>query len=179
MTVVIDPGHGGHDSGAVGPTGLKESGVNLRVSLSVGSLLVRAGIPVSYTRTDDRFVAINARWKQANKEDADYFVSIHCNSDGPSAEGIETLVEENRGESYELALLVQNQLIKVTDERDRGIKARPDLGVLAGTEMTAILVEIGFISNAKTEAKLRTNDYVQRIVEALADGIALHLGVTG
>lgn len=176
---MLDAGHGGKDTGAAGPTGLNESDVNLRVTLSLGALLEQNGVKVRYTRTDDSYPSISARWKQANKEGVQWFVSIHCNSNGPSADGIETLVEKKEGKAYELAGAVQQSLLTATRDKDRGVKERPDLGVLAGTKMPAILVEIGFISHPATESKLKTNDYKERIAEAIADGIASYLGLTG
>lgn len=172
---MLDAGHGGHDTGAPGPTGLNESDVNLHVTKSVGTLLERIGIKVSYTRTDDTYPSISDRWKKANKEGVQWFVSIHCNSNGPSASGIETLIENRDSPAYGMARVVQVQLINVTGDKDRGVKSRPDLGVLAGTKCPALLIEIGFISHPETEAKLKTNEYKELIAEAIADGIANYL----
>lgn len=174
--IMLDPGHGGNDSGAVGPTGLKESNVVLSIAQKLGKLLTANGHTISYTRTGDTYPSINARCAQANNEKVDYFVSIHCNSNGPTAVGIETLVYSTTGTAYKLAQPVQKELLAGTGDRDRGIKVRTDLGVLKGTKMPAILTEVGFISHPATETKLKTDSYLELLAGAHAKGINTFLG---
>jgi N-acetylmuramoyl-L-alanine amidase len=90
--IVIDPGHGGHDTGTVGPHGLEEKDLVLDVGRRLGKLLqTRLGADVVYTRTDDTFIPLATRTAVANQEQADLFVSIHANSsDDPGARGVET-----------------------------------------------------------------------------------------
>jgi N-acetylmuramoyl-L-alanine amidase len=90
--IVIDPGHGGHDTGTVGPTGLEEKSLTLDVAQRLGKLIEqKLGAQVVFTRTDDTFVPLEERTAIANQAKADLFVSIHANSsDDPSARGIET-----------------------------------------------------------------------------------------
>ena len=90
--IVIDAGHGGHDTGTIGPSGLMEKDLVLDVALKLGKLLEsRMGAEVVYTRDDDTFIPLETRTAIANKEQADLFISIHANSSGdPSARGIET-----------------------------------------------------------------------------------------
>jgi N-acetylmuramoyl-L-alanine amidase len=90
--IVIDPGHGGHDSGTLGPGGLQEKDVVLDVALRVGKLLhQRLGAEIVYTRDDDTFIPLETRTAIANKAQADLFLSIHANSSPePSARGVET-----------------------------------------------------------------------------------------
>jgi N-acetylmuramoyl-L-alanine amidase len=90
--IVIDPGHGGHDTGTVGPTGLNEKELTLDVALRLGKLIEqKLGAQVVYTRTDDTFVPLEERTALANQAKADLFISIHANSsDDSSARGIET-----------------------------------------------------------------------------------------
>src|SRR5208282_3220265 len=87
-----DPGHGGHDTGTVGPTGLEEKSLTLDVAQRLGKLIEqKLGAQVVYTRTDDTFVPLEERTAIANQAKADLFISIHANSsDDPSARGIET-----------------------------------------------------------------------------------------
>jgi N-acetylmuramoyl-L-alanine amidase len=90
-TVVLDPGHGGRDSGALGPGGLKEKDVALSVALRLKRLLERRGVKVRMTRSADRFVSLLQRSRIANSSGADLFVSIHCNAArNLSARGIES-----------------------------------------------------------------------------------------
>jgi len=90
--IVIDPGHGGHDTGTVGPTGLEEKNLTLDVAQRLGKLIEqKLGAQVVYTRTDDTFVPLEERTAIANQAKADLFISIHANSSNdPSARGIET-----------------------------------------------------------------------------------------
>jgi N-acetylmuramoyl-L-alanine amidase len=90
--IVIDPGHGGHDTGTIGPDGLEEKALVLDVGKRLGKLLEsRLGADVIYTRQDDTFIPLETRTAIANREEADLFVSIHANSsDDPSARGVET-----------------------------------------------------------------------------------------
>ena len=90
--IVIDPGHGGHDTGTIGPTGLEEKGLTLDVALRLGKLIEqKLGAQVVFTRTEDTFVPLEERTAIANQAKADLFISIHANSsDDPAARGIET-----------------------------------------------------------------------------------------
>ncbi|MBV8051564.1 MAG: N-acetylmuramoyl-L-alanine amidase, partial [Acidobacteriaceae bacterium] len=90
--IVIDPGHGGHDTGTIGPHGLEEKDLVLDVSRRLGNLLAtRLGAEVIYTRSDDTFIPLETRTAIANQEAADLFVSVHANSShDPDARGIET-----------------------------------------------------------------------------------------
>jgi N-acetylmuramoyl-L-alanine amidase len=90
--IVIDPGHGGHDTGTIGPKGLEEKDLVLEVGRRLGNVLqARLGAEVIYTRTDDTFVPLETRTAIANQERADLFVSIHANSSrDPEARGVET-----------------------------------------------------------------------------------------
>jgi N-acetylmuramoyl-L-alanine amidase len=91
--LVLDPGHGGRDTGAVGPSGVKEKDVTLDVAHRVAPVLAAGGVQVVLTRDDDRFVSLEERTARANAFGADLFVSIHCNaSEGKARRGIETYV---------------------------------------------------------------------------------------
>lgn len=174
--ISVDAGHGGRDSGAVGPTGLKESIINLGVAQQLAGLLRTYNYQVQMIRNTDVFVEIGERARLANNWHANHFVSIHCNSNGPTANGIETLYRTGAGK--ELADPIQNALIKATGEINRGLKQRTNLGVLNATQMPAVLIEIGFISHRPTEDRLRTNGYLTILSNAICVGIVNFLGDT-
>ena len=90
--IVIDPGHGGHDTGTIGPDGLLEKDLVVDVGRRLGKLLEsRLGAEVVYTRKDDTFIPLETRTAIANQDQADLFVSIHANSSrDPNARGVET-----------------------------------------------------------------------------------------
>lgn len=91
--VVLDPGHGGNDPGAMGPTGLKEKDVALAIAHKVAPVLARSGVQIILTRDDDRFVTLEERTARANAFGADLFVSIHCNAaENKTKRGVETYV---------------------------------------------------------------------------------------
>jgi N-acetylmuramoyl-L-alanine amidase len=105
--IVVDAGHGGHDTGTIGPNGLEEKDLVLDVALKLGKLLEdKLGAEVVYTRDDDTFIPLETRTAIANKEQADLFISIHANSSGdPSARGVETyyLNFTSRADALEVA----------------------------------------------------------------------------
>ena len=170
MKICIDAGHGGHDPGACGPGGLHESAVVLEICHSLADLLEQNQISTFLTREEEIFIGLAKRCEIANSGQADYFISIHCNSNGPDvAVGIETLYKTQQGKF--LAVPVQSALIEATGDRDRGLKHRTDLHVLNATAMPAILAEVGFISHPATEAKLRTADYQLLLAKAIANGL--------
>jgi N-acetylmuramoyl-L-alanine amidase len=90
--IVIDAGHGGHDTGTIGPNGLMEKELVLDVALRLGRLLeTKMGADVIYTRDDDTFIPLETRTAVANEHQADLFISVHANSSpDPSARGVET-----------------------------------------------------------------------------------------
>jgi N-acetylmuramoyl-L-alanine amidase len=91
--VVLDPGHGGNDPGASGPTGLREKDVTLAIAHKVAPVLARSGVEITLTRDDDRFVTLEERTARANAFGADLFVSIHCNAaENKTRKGVETYV---------------------------------------------------------------------------------------
>ncbi|KEH99004.1 N-acetylmuramoyl-L-alanine amidase [Clostridium botulinum C/D str. BKT12695] len=183
IKVAIDPGHGGYDSGAVGRNGVLEKNVALAVSLKLGQVLKNSGIDVVYTRTSDKCpwpsnknAELQMRCDIANNANADYFVSIHCNSaDTPSASGIETYYDRDSGRGYTLAKNIQNELISKFGYKNRGIKPC-GFYVVRHTKMQAVLVELEFISNSSREQILNNPTYQQRYAEAIAKGIKDTIG---
>lgn len=173
MTIVVDAGHGGNDTGAVGPTGLEEASTVLLISQYLAGYLLNLDIEVILTRERDTFVTLGDRCAIANDAKANYFVSVHLNSNSSAAVGIETLYKSEAGK--DLAVPVQSALIEATGDVDRGLKHRSDLYVLNATAMPAILVEGGFISHPSTETKLKTSDYQMLLANAVGDGIAAFL----
>lgn len=178
IKVCIDPGHGGYDSGAVGPTGALEKNVTLAVALKVGKILEQNGIEVVYTRTSDNVPwpsdvvqDLQMRCDISNNAEAQYFVCIHANSaDDPTARGTETYYCDGSSEGQKLAQAIQQELIKVNGLEDRGIKTA-NYYVLKNTSAPAILTELAFISNSKEEALLTSDDFQNKCAQAIAVGV--------
>lgn len=180
MLVCIDPGHNyglnglGKDPGAVNnELGLKESIIALEIATTLGSYLKSEGIECIYTRTNGKELGLMERCRYANGHKADLFISIHLNAaDNISANGIETLRYPTKSEkTIRLAKLVQNNLIEATGARDRGVKERPNLCVLKHTDMPAILIEVGFISNREEALKLNDPPYQRKLCTAICDAV--------
>ena len=165
-TVMLDAGHGGFDNGAMF-NGRKEKDDNLSLTLKVGQYLENRGVNVIYTRTDDIYQNPNQKAGIANRSDADYFVSFHRNSspEPDTYSGIQTLVYQAEGIPLVMAKNINKELVKV-GFKDLGIIERPNLAVLRGTRMPAVLVETGFIN---TEAD---NDLFDERNDDIAKGIA-------
>jgi N-acetylmuramoyl-L-alanine amidase len=176
VKICLDPGHGGKDPGAVGPTGLEEANTVLDISHMISAILTSADIEVLMTRTTDVFIELDKRCEIANDWGANYFVSVHLNSNGSTAVGVETLYKSDTAKG--LAVPVQNALVIATEDVDRGLKYRDDLYVLNGTHMPAILVEGGFISHPDTEEKLGSKEYQEIIADAVVEGIFNYLDMS-
>ena len=214
-TVVIDPGHGGKETGAIGPSGTAEKELTLAIAQTLAarleeSLQVRAVL----TRQEDLDLALDERSALANQYKADLFVSVHLNSTARGgAHGAETYFlslqasdqraadaaavenyvgadaaapgtaefdlqlllwdlaqSQHLASSQRLAALIQEELNRALDLKDRGVKQAP-FRVLMGAAMPAVLVELGFISTAAEEKKLRDPAYRSELVETLVRAI--------
>ena len=176
--VVIDPGHGGPDPGAVGIGGLRETDVVLDVGLQLAQLLQNRGVQVLLTRTSEVDVDLPPRVSLANRSGANLFVSLHANAlsmDRPDVNGIETFYYQG-GRAYELALSIQQQLMAVSPGTpDRG--ARPGrFFVIRRTVMPSVLTEMGFVTGEIDAPRLADARYRQQLAAALAAGILSYLG---
>lgn len=169
--IFIDAGHGGKDPGAVNGD-IYEKDIALQIALKLNNLLKNNGFETAMSRAKDIFIPLIDRAKQANNFGADFFVSIHLNSAGNSiANGIETLVYENKGADNKFATNIQNELIKITGANNRGVKEQKKLVVLNSTKMPAVLVEVGFVSNFTERTLLLFNSYQKEIAQAITNGI--------
>ncbi len=176
--VCIDAGHGGKKPGAE-YKGLLEKDVNLKVALRTGELLEANNYEVVYTRKDDSHVELMERCNIANDAMADIFVSIHCNATDNNAEkakGEEIWVFEGSKKSLKLAETIADEVDAFfPDEPFRGIKETSGLVVLHYTNMPAVLIELGFIDNSKTNASFQDEETLERISELIAQGINEYL----
>jgi N-acetylmuramoyl-L-alanine amidase len=173
--VVIDPGHGGRDPGAVGIGGIQEKQINTTISNRVQQRLQEAGLTVLMTRQGDQWVDLDARAQFANQAGADVFVSIHANAISmarPEVNGLETYYLAS-GER--LARNIHNRVLSNTDMRDRGVR-QARFYVLRHTSMPAVLVETGFVTGAEDAARFRNPAAVNQIADGIARGILDYLG---
>lgn len=172
MKIVLDPGHGGPDPGAVGPTGLTEAEVVLDVAHHALDMLQVDGHDVRLTREADTYVSLGARSDFANKWGAGLFISIHCNAfTDPGANGTEVWYYEGSTAGQSLATAVQRELVNRLRRRDRGIKPTKSLSVLRRTSMPAVLLELAFISNPAEEQLMRSDGIRTLVAVAIYDAV--------
>jgi len=177
LLVVLDPGHGGKDPGAVGIGGLREKDVVLPISHHVRKTLESNGLQVKMTRWDDRFISLGGRTEMANRADADLFISIHANAismSRPDVNGAETFYYANgRG----LAQAIQRSILSKINMRDRGVK-KANFYVLRNSAMPAVLVEVGFVTGREDAPRLADPKFRQRMADAISDGILQYVRQT-
>lgn len=175
--IVVDPGHGGSDTGAIGPNHVAEKNVTLAIARDLGKLLSDGGAKVVMTRTSDKDVAyegtsdideLQARVAIANQASADLFVSIHADSSDEPVSGTATYFYP--GNSDSLASLVQDSMVSQLKLSDRGYQPN-DFYVLKNTTMPAILTEVAFISNPKEEKLLLNPTFDKKAALGIYNGI--------
>ena len=177
--VVLDPGHGGADSGAIGG-GIFEKDINLKVAKLIQERLMKKNVYVYMTRTKDETLTLEDRVNYSNDINPDIYVSVHTNSTvKEDSYGIEThYFKEN---SLDLAETIHktfasNKNLKKWETLDRGvIKSR--FYVINHTEAPSVLMEIGFLSNLEERSKLITEDRQEEIANAIAKGILEYLKI--
>jgi N-acetylmuramoyl-L-alanine amidase len=176
--VVIDPGHGGKDPGAIGIGSKFESILNLNVGNKVVALLKKVpNVQVFTTRNTDTFIELTARSAYANTLGANLFIAIHTNASiNPNAHGVETHYYQNddndRGtNSKRFANLVQAQLVAATSFKDNGIVPNNGLNVIRNTKMPAVLLEMGYITNVGNNTALWNDATQDRIAQAVVNAI--------
>lgn len=203
ITVVLDPGHGGHDAGAIGPGDIKEKDIALCLARAVQKRL-SGYYNVLLTRTDDYWIDIEERTAMANHHNADLFVSIHTGGSfrhrasglgtfywsGEEPKGVghairateewdaeeespewERIQERYQSKSRILAVRVHKKLIGCLNIDDRGCGAAP-IYLLAGADMPAILVEVGYVTNPSEEKQLANPLFLETVAEGLSKAIA-------
>ncbi|QOS98681.1 N-acetylmuramoyl-L-alanine amidase [Brevibacterium sp. JNUCC-42] len=170
--IVIDPGHGGKDHGAESVSGQAEKDFTLQLARKVKELLEQdLRMKVYLTRSDDSFLSSIDRKRPefSNQMGADLFLSIHGNTYTDSTvSGTETYYY--RPESLPFAESIHKHVIEATGFRDRGVK-KEDFFVVKDTEMPAVLLEVGYLTNPMEEQKLLKEDFQYRIATSIIEGI--------
>lgn len=178
--ITIDPGHGGSDSGAVGPNGYTEKEGAFAISQKVASILNQSGAKVVMTRDSDVDVygpnasarnELQARVDVGNNANSDIFVSIHCNAFvNSAANGTQTFYYGSSYQGQRLAQSIQEKMIEANGLRDRGISTC-NFYVVKHSYMPAVLIETAFITNYDEEALLSDDGWQTTMAKAIAEGI--------
>jgi N-acetylmuramoyl-L-alanine amidase len=178
MKICIDPGHGGHDPGAIGPGGVREKDAALETAIQLARYLRPYSIDPVLTRTTDVFVPLAARAATANDAGCAYFISIHFNSaTNPLAQGTETFVATGASPAtIAFGQALQSGMVAHLGLADRGIKFA-NFTVLTRTDMPAALVEPWFLHNAEGARWATTQPRLEALAKILAIATARHLGL--
>ena len=196
--IVLDPGHGGLDSGTRSIFNSKyEKEYTLDWALRLSQILEARGWKVVLTRTNDRDIALSERVAIADRANADFFLSLHFNSAFPNRDliGIETYCLTPTGmpssllrsqdddlqqnfpnnafdeQNLQIAIQLHGALMQVAESSDRGVKHARFMGVLRGQNRPAVLIEGGYLSNPREARKIETAEYRQKLAEGVADGL--------
>lgn len=184
--VMLDPGHGGYDPGAITNQGVYEKSINLQIAQKVKEMLGPSGIGVFLTREEDidyvpdgvkgkttkKQIDLNRRIEMAKEVNADLFVSLHVNATATGQDsGAETFYHYKSESGERLAELVQQELIKIPGMNRRIVKPG-DFYIIKNTSMPAVIVEVGYLSSFKEQKKLQQSWYQEQLARAIAKGIA-------
>jgi len=174
IVVMVDPGHGGKDPGAVGIGGLREKDVILPIAQEVAALLEKQGVQAVLTRNSDYFVDLAPRVTMAERVNANLFVSIHANAislSRPDVNGLETYYFAS---GQRLAQTIHNNILQTVPVQNRGVR-RARFYVLRKTSMPAVLVEVGFVTGRDDAVKLNDPNHRSQTAQAIARGILQYI----
>lgn len=174
--IIIDVGHGGHDVGAIGASGSFEKNITSLTASELERVLKSLGANVYMTRNSDDFISLKSRTTYSNIMDTHVFISLHYNSfpEQPDVSGIETFYYSDQHKK--LAQFIQQEMIKVTNAKDRGT-SKGNYYVIRQNFKPAVLLELGFISNKEIEALLHTNGYQKQLVNGIVNGLGKYFSL--
>jgi N-acetylmuramoyl-L-alanine amidase len=185
-SVMLDPGHGGYDPGAITNQGIYEKSINLQIAQKVKEMLGPSRIEVFLTREEDidyvpdgvkgkttkKRIDLNHRIDMAKEANAEIFISLHVNATATGQEsGSETFYHYQSESGKRLAELIQHELIKIPGMNHR-IAKPGDFYIIKNTSMPAVIVEVGYLSSVKEQKKLQQSWYQEQLARAIAKGIA-------
>ncbi len=181
--VVIDSGHGGKDPGKVGVNGVNEADVNLKIAQKLKKILEAQGVTVIMTREDEGSLAgsksedMQKRVSIINEKKPALAVSVHQNSySSEEVHGAQVFYYTNSAEGGKAARIMQEALLDVDGDNKRKEKANDTYYMLKRTDVPVIIVECGFLSNRAEADLLVTEEYQDRLAEAIAKGILEYMG---
>lgn len=168
---MLDPGHGGDNSGNGGPGGLQEKDVNLDIAMQLESLLVKAGAEVHMTRREDMDVLLSYRIDMANKIKPHFFISIHQNAFyNPGVSGTEIYYYEGDKEGEKLGNSIMKRLEQEMHVLNKGVKTA-NFFILREAKVRSVQLELFYITNPQEEEKLRSDDFRAGVARAIFNGI--------
>lgn len=170
--IIVDPGHGGADAGAISPNGLREKELNLAVAVRLKQKLEDLGAEVLLTREDDRYLWLYDRVAIANRTGGAVLLSIHANNhDNRKIHGLEIWHHPDRKASAALAKALAEAVLDQTKQHFRGIMSSKDFVLPREAQMPAVIFEMGYISNQEEEKLLLTEDFQGKIIDGICQGL--------
>ncbi len=191
--VLIDPGHGGIDGGAISKNGVKESDINLEISFKLKDMFEESGWKVILTRDKDEGLYSDTgtirskkmqdlinRQKMIEREKPDFVILIHLNSfPDTSCYGAQTFYPGKSPESKLLAEQIQKKLVEdIDNENKRKSKEKNDIFLFKSSDLPTVLVECGFLSNSKEEELLQENQYQELLAKCIFEGLMKYCTLT-
>lgn len=173
--IVVDPGHGGKNPGAIGVTGIWESEVNYDIANRLNELLVEAGAFTIMTRKGNQDPNLYERAAMGNQNRADIFVSIHSDAHPkPETRGTTIYAHHNASkDAWSLGWYVHNEIVQATGLKSMGLRAA-NFVVVREPKMPSILVETAYVTNREDEALLKDPEFRQKVAQAIFDGILIY-----
>ena len=186
-TIIVDAGHGGEDGGAVSSNGVSEAQINLSIALKLQNLLEQSGATVVLTRSDDNAIYdidsktlrqkknsdLKNRVKIGKTSSADIFVSIHLNKIEQSQYyGWQTFFKDGNEQGKKLATCIQENLNEAIQKENKIAPLKiSDIYIIKNVEIPTTIVECGFLSNPEEEKQLQTDEYQNKLVWGIYNGI--------
>lgn len=174
--ILLDPGHGGWEPGAIGRNGTKEKHVTLDIAKKLETFLKgRGDVEVKLTRRSDKYVSLRSRRNMASSWKADIFISIHANGSSHTHLN-QTEIYYNDRKSYGLAKLIRKELVNELNKRDGGVRKKAYSVIYKNrAKYASVLVESDYLTNRSAEKKLKTDAYQNRIAKSLYESIDSYL----
>lgn len=179
--IVVDPGHGGADTGARSG-GAQEKDLNLAIGTQIANKLAAEGATVIMTRKTDVFISLGNRAKMANDNDADLFISSHINSTGSPNSQSGFIIFHHKGNEVSrfLAQCIDSEVAKVAGIPDKGTWSdgkiyQSGFSVLRNTKMPGVLLELGFINSPTDRTRMISKDFQDKVAAAVVKGIKVYL----
>ncbi|KAF1679477.1 SH3 domain-containing protein [Bacillus sp. SKDU12] len=169
-TIIVDPGHGGKDSGTIGYSGKFEKNLTIKTAKRLASKLRSAGANVYVTRQDDTFVSLQSRVSTSHYRNADAFISIHFDSYADTSTRGSTAYYYSPAKDQKLASAVHSEVVKRSSIPDRGVLFG-DYYVLRENRQPAMLYELGYVSHPQEEAIVHSNSYQEKVTDGIESGL--------
>lgn len=169
-TIVIDPGHGGKDSGTIGADGAFEKNITIKTANLLAGKLRASGANVYLTRSDDTFISLQSRVATSHYRNADAFISLHYDSFMDQSVRGSTAYYYHAAKDQQLASSVHSEVAKRSQIPDKGVKFG-DYFVLRENKRPSLLYELGYLSNPQEEAIIYSASYQERVTEGMTEGL--------